>query len=327
MKPRFLVLLVAAALLAGACGGTDPAAENASPAPAPSGTATQVSVAPASFDLTTGEDVRFIAGVFTPERELIVGGEMQMTFAYLGEEASSDAQLTGEAFATTTASFLPVPGREPQGELETPRLIDAPTATGVYETAVTFEQPGLYGVQVTGRVDDVGQVVSSSTFQVTDEHLVPAVGDDAPAVDNQLVGSDAEPVAIDSRAQDGGEVPDPQLHDRTVADAIAAGEPTVVVLSTPVYCVSRFCGPITEFVEDLEGEYGDRAEFVHIEVWNDFEAKALNPAAAEWIQPESGTGGEPWVFLIGADGTVQARWDNVLDGAELEEMLEELSAT
>jgi peroxiredoxin len=100
----------------------------------------------------------------------------------------------------------------------------------------------------------------------------------------------------------------------------------VVVVSTPTYCVSQFCGPITETVEGLADEYGDVAEFVHLEVWEDFNENVLNDAAAAWIQTESG-GGEPWTFLVGADGRIAARWDNVLDADELRDLLEELPAT
>ena len=41
-------------------------------------------------------------------------------------------------------------------------------------------------------------------------------------------------------------------------------------------------------------------------------------------QGEDG-GNEPWVFLVGPDGTIQARWDNVLDEAELVEALDGLA--
>ena len=71
----------------------------------------------------------------------------------------------------------------------------------------------------------------------------------------------------------------------TVATAIASGRPTMVVISTPVYCVSQFCDPITDLVPLLAGEHQDRMNFVHIEVWRDFEAKTVNKAAAEWILP------------------------------------------
>jgi peroxiredoxin len=59
-------------------------------------------------------------------------------------------------------------------------------------------------------------------------------------------------------------------------------------------------------------------EFIHLEVWQDFEANQLNPAAAEWIAPTPETqGGEPWVFVIDADGIIVQRFDNVASEAEL----------
>ncbi|MGH2659870.1 MAG: hypothetical protein ACRDHS_09450, partial [Actinomycetota bacterium] len=64
-------------------------------------------------------------------------------------------------------------------------------------------------------------------------------------------------------------------------------------------------------------DYGDRARFIHIEVWRDFEASELDPAAREWIA-RGGDAREPWVFLIGADGKVAARWDNVATRPEIE---------
>src|SRR3546814_15694577 len=85
----------------------------------------------------------------------------------------------------------------------------------------------------------------------------------------------------------------------------------MVVVSTPVFCVSRFCGPITDSVQELAATYGDRANFVHIEVWRDFEQNKLNRGAAEWHYPdEEANPSEPWVFLIDGEGTIAKRWDN-----------------
>ena len=60
--------------------------------------------------------------------------------------------------------------------------------------------------------------------------------------------------------------------------------------------------------------------FVHLEVWKDFDKKVINEAAAEWIQPKGGLGDtqEPWVFVVGSDGIVKQRFDNVANDAELE---------
>ncbi|MBW3665353.1 MAG: hypothetical protein KY469_19845 [Actinobacteria bacterium] len=317
---RLITAAVTIGLLAAACGGTD----DSGPAPATTDAATaadQLAVAVASYDLAVGEDQRFIAGVLTPDRRLIAGGSVEMEFFFLGEEQAGGEP---EPVATTSATFLPVPGKEPS-EGDGPTIIDDPAAAGVYETQVSFDRAGFWGVGVTAEMSDGETRRGTTSFGVASAHQVPAVGDPAPASRNLTLESDAPPVAIDSRAGTEGEIPDPELHDTTIADAIAAGSPTVVVISTPVYCVSRFCGPITDAVSDLAQTYADRAAFVHIEVWSDFETSTLNDAAAEWILTDDG-GAEPWVFLIGSDGRIAARWDNVLDRAELEQLLEALPA-
>ena len=80
---------------------------------------------------------------------------------------------------------------------------------------------------------------------------------------------------------------------------------------------ARFCGLFTNSVHQLALQYGDRIEFIHLEVWQDFAANRLNPAAAEWIAPTPETQAcEPWVFLIDADGII-VRWFDVASDAEL----------
>jgi len=94
----------------------------------------------------------------------------------------------------------------------------------------------------------------------------------------------------------------------------------MVVISTPVYCVSRFCGPITDTVQELAQEHGARMDFVHLEVFRDFEANTLNKAAVEWIWPDRlGEPAKPWVVLVDAGGTVIERWDNVASERSLTE--------
>ena len=164
----------------------------------------------------------------------------------------------------------------------------------------------------------------TAAFQVEPEHRIVTAGDPAPRTVNLLPGDPDAPVkAIDSRAEEDGSVPDPELHELTVADAIATGRPTMVVVSTPVFCVSRFCGPITDSVQALAAQYGEQASFVHIEVWRDFEGNVLNRGAGEWIYPDQEADpSEPWVFLIDGEGTVVQRWDNVANADDLEQALQ-----
>jgi hypothetical protein len=154
--------------------------------------------------------------------------------------------------------------------------------------------------------------------------LVPAPGEEAPRTENLTVHSKGVPeAAVDSRAATEGDIPDPELHDTTIADAIRRGRPLVAVFATPVYCVSRFCGPVTDLVAELAADYSDRAEFVHVEIWKDFQGQVINRAAADWLLHEN-TLEEPFVFLIGADGRIVARWDNVATRQEIEPYLQDL---
>ena len=57
--------------------------------------------------------------------------------------------------------------------------------------------------------------------------------------------------------------------------------------------MSRFCGPVTDMVQELAARYGDRAVFIHVEIWKDYQEQVLNEAAAEWLQTPSGDLTEP----------------------------------
>jgi hypothetical protein len=324
----------ALALLLTACGtadddgtdatdGTDAAAADGDDA---SGTDAQaadeeLAVAIAGYDLAVGDQQRLIAGVLSADAVQLGFGEVEFQLGYLGDEPGGEAELTGGL----VASYLPVLGIEPEGESEDPTLLVGSSGTGVYQARADFAEPGWYGLRVVADLDDGTTRSGQTTFEVLPEAEVPQVGEDAPRSENLTIADveagDATPVSVDSRALDGDEVPDPQLHDTTVAEAIDAGRPAVVILSTPTYCVSAFCGPLTEELATFATEREDAAEFIHIEVWRDFEANELNDAAAEWIQTSSG-GNEPWVFLVDGDGVIQARWDNVVDIEELEAGLE-----
>lgn len=323
---RSLSAVLAVLLLAAACSsGGDPEADAE---PSSSATDRELAVAVASFDLAVGEDRRLLTGVYTAERQLLGFGEVTFDLGFLGEEAGGEAELDQRV----QASFLPVPGAEPEGDATQPTLLLGSDGAGVYAAEVDLDQAGFWGVRVTAELDDGTVRQGQATFQVLEEQAVPAPGDEAPRTDNLTIADveagDATFGALDSRAEDLtdiSEIPTPELHRTTIAESIEQGRPVVAAFSTPVYCVSRFCGPLIDRLDDLRERYADRADFVMVEVWQDFEAQELNPAAAEWIQTETG-GNEPWTFLIDENGEIAARWDNVLDVAELEAALEAMPA-
>lgn len=185
-----------------------------------------------------------------------------------------------------------------------------------YDLAVGGDQRVIVGL-VAGQVDGK-PLRASATFDVLRAPEVPASGQLSPPTENHLPGAEGvPPKAVDSRAQADGTVPDPELHTQTVAAAIATGRPTMVVISTPVYCVSRFCGPITDSVQRLAAQHGGRMNFVHLEVWRDFQAQEINKAAGEWIfRSPNQEIHEPWVFVLDGQGVITDRFDNVASDEE-----------
>lgn len=317
------VAALALVLLLAACGGDDDSSSQATSSTRPGGGGMEAS--PASYDVAVGPPARFIVGVFDRARGGLAYGTVELRFSYLGEKQATGKPQPGP---TATASFLPIPGSPP---VATPGAKPAFTplshARGVYAATVGFDRPGIWEVEVTAQVDGAGTRAATAAFPVLTRHNVPAPGEPAIPSDNLTVSTPgAPPAAIDSRATGGQPVPDPELHQATVAKALAAHEPVLLVISTPTFCVSMFCGPVTDMASALAGRYADRARFIHIEVWKDFQKRELNPAAAEWIARQGADGNEPWVFLIGADGRITARWDNVAAAGEIEPLLQQLPA-
>lgn len=297
---------LAGALLASCTGGDDR-----------SGGVTLVATV-ASYDLAAGLESRFIVGLLTGDQRFVSGGAVDLRFFFLGEErAEGRPQLVDEA----PAEFLPLPG-SPEPASAGVNVGPASGGRGVYAVYdIAFDRAGIYEVEVTADLPS-GPATDRAPFQVHPEPRFPVPGDPAPRSENLTV-RDRPAVAVDSRAAT-GEIPDPELHRSTIAESIAAGRPVLVVIATPVYCVSQFCGPVTDMVAGLADDYGDRADFVHVEVWHDYERQEVNRAAADWVLLPDNTLQEPWVFLVGDDGRILARWDNVATRREIEPWLQRL---
>jgi hypothetical protein len=309
---RLRLTIAASALLLAAC-SRGPAADG-EPTPR-QGLAAQV----ASYELVAGEENRLIVGLLTEENRLIAGGDVGFRFTFLGTEESSESEPAGE----TTATFLPLPGQEGTTLPARPTIVSPAEARGVYRAeGVTFDRPGFYQVEVRADLGAGDVRTATAAFEVVAEPAYPAPGDRAPRTENLTLAS-KPPEAIDSRAGLEGGVPDRDLHRITIAEAIRRGRPALVVFATPVYCVSQFCGPVTDMVAALARDYRGVAEFIHVEIWRNFQQQSINRAAAEWLLRNDNLT-EPWIFLIGQDGRILARWDNVATREEIEPWLERL---
>ena len=309
-----LAALLALMSLSACGGGDDDAAKDTTSSTAPG----KVDGSVASYDVAVGPPSRFMFGMFNEGRGPIGYGTAALSFFFLGEDCGG----TPQPGPTATGTYLPLPGSPPP-PADTSKTVYLPTdQRGVYAADVAFDRPGYWGLSAV--VDLDGPQTVKKCFKVLPEPDVPTVGEAAPATQNLTVSTPgAPPEAIDSRASANAPVPDADLHQTTVAQALAEKRPVLLVVSTPTYCVSLFCGPVTDMIGELAKQYADRARFIHIEVWKDFKAQQINDAAKEWIARGADIN-EPWVFLIGADGKVSARWDNIATRSELEAELGKL---
>jgi hypothetical protein len=308
MRRSLALALVILAACTGS-GGRDPS-------PTPSHPTFNAEVA--SADVYIGTPQRFLVGVLGGDAggvRYLSYGQVDLTFAYLGDGGAAPT-----AGPTARARYVGAPGTNTDGTA--PTLTQPSEARGVYQAEnVTFDQAGTWQVTVRADVQGTGSAEASAAFPVAAEPSVPAPGQDALKTKNLTIAAKGEPAsAIDSRAIDGAPIPDRNLHTWTIADAIAQHRPALVAFATPVYCTSEFCGPVVDALEELSTRYADRAAFIHVEIWHDNAKGEINKAAADWLF-RNGDLREPWLFLIGADGTILDRWGVLWDprevGAEL----------
>lgn len=200
-------------------------------------------------------------------------------------------------FAETTAQSEPIGvGAVEPGEPEQ-----------IYVTHLDLERPGTYWVlaePVGGRkIQAVGNVVVKAKTQAPD------VGDFAPHTETPtLANATLEQLSTSKQ-------PDPELYRSSVADALAAKAPFVVVFATPKYCTSRTCGPVVDVVSAVRRKHVPSGiRFIHVEIYEQNDpALGENRWVKEWKLPS-----EPWVFLVGPDGKIRDRFEGTVSVRELE---------
>ena len=304
---RLRILTVALAILVPAC------TSNSTPHPTvTSGGNSTFSMQVASGDLYVGPPQDLEVGIQHSGGQgvqLVTFGTVKLHLDYLGADGSGQPVAKGDA----TATYLAAPGTTP--DAPAPILSNPADARGVYMApGITFDAAGTWQATVIVDVNGSSQTLTAA-FPVNATPVLPAPGQKAIPVDNPIIGAKGQPnSAIDSRAQGGTKIPDPELHQTTIRTAMAQHRPILVIFSTPVYCQSQFCGPVTDAVQALAKQYADRAVFIHVEIYQKYSSSGavINKAAAAWLYRNNDLT-EPWLYLIGADGTILNRWGPLFD--------------
>jgi hypothetical protein len=306
MKRTFIRALIFGLMFTGCSSDPKPKTSSEQGVSAGDGGPNELFAETATFEVVAGKPQRLMVGLSTKDQRVLAGGSV--TFSLTPADSGKPIKPL-----VIDAPFLGLPGMPVvSGEAR----IGRPSAgIGVYAASVNVPTAGFWTIDVAS----ADRKLAQTAFEVLAKPQVPAVGDPAPLTKNLTLASPGvQQQWLDSTAS--AESPaDPLLHSTVIADAIAAKRPLVIVISTPAYCVSRFCGPVTELVRTrAEKAIGTDLAFVHLEVWREFEKTVVNKGAADWILTNGAEGREPWVFVVGRDGRIAARFDNVIDEPSLD---------
>jgi hypothetical protein len=219
------------------------------------------------------------------------------------------AKDPAKAVSSTTASFMWA----------------IPDTVGMYRAPVTFSARGDWGVQIDlhGGATGSGESVKVQ-FSVAAHSSTPAVGEAVPSSDTPTATTlDAiRHISTDPN-------PDPAFYRVSEAQALAQHEPFVLVVATPEFCQTEVCGPTLDHVKALATPYLGKVDFIHVEPyilkWDGTGLQPvldsqgnfqLVPSLAAWHLPS-----EPWVFVVGADGKLIAKFEGAFGDSELQAAL------
>lgn len=259
----------------------------------------KVVIAPAAQAFDIGAN-RYPFGVFTLGNEQVEGADVALYFA----KDEKSGPVIGPLPAQET-SLEVKPAYRAAGE-------DPDQAKNVYVVPkVDFDRNGPWvGVaMLKGKQGLEAARVSAPT--VVGHNRVPKVGGKAPLIHTPTasdVGGDL--AKIDTR------IPHDQMHQVDYADVLGK-QPIVLVFATPALCQSRVCGPVVDVAQQVADEYKGKADFIHMEVYNDNDiAKGIRPQLQAFNLET-----EPWTFLIDSKGVVRDRIEGAYGVPELEQAM------
>ncbi len=304
----FPIVVLVVALVVAACGGT-PAGQAASAAPVASGPA-DTSVIP----------------VIVSSQQVV--GPNRFVFSFLDPETNLPAATPDRAAAVA----LIAPGETEPGPATPAEFTWAIEGSrGVYVANVDFPAAGDWRAVFLTEAPGTPQEAIGVGFQVRETGTTVPVGAKAPASDTPT-GDD---VAWDLAKLSTDASPDPAFYQLSVADALAAGRPFVLVFATPSFCQTAQCGPTLDKVKAVSKSAPPSVAFINVEPYRlEMTEGRLQPVldANGQLQPvpavsEWGLLSEPWVFTVGADGVVKGSFEGVLAETELTQAIADIAGS
>jgi hypothetical protein len=284
-------------------------------------------VSPAAMVFQKGVN-RFPFGVFEPDRSPVADAEVALYISSVprtkpgvepGEEAKG-AAARAQKEALEAPAIGPFPAAieaivtKPAFRAQT-TASDPDAATVVYVTDLPFTSEGEWRIAALIREGDELTATLLPSAVVGEFARIPAEGEKAPLIHTPTpedVGGDLSELTT--------RVPPDTQNQVDFADVVGK-KPVVLLFATPQFCQSRVCGPVVDVAEQVKEEYGEEAEFIHMEIFKDNDpGKSVRPQVRAYRLPS-----EPWLFVIDRQGTIRTAVEGAFGVELLTEAVEEVT--
>jgi hypothetical protein len=172
---------------------------------------------------------------------------------------------------------------------------DPEAARVVYSTHVNLPRDGEWKMAAILKEDGELKGTPLPAVAVGAFHRVPRPGERAPSIHTptaQDAGGDLSKITT--------RVPPDTQNSVDYAEALGK-EPIVLLFATPQFCQSRVCGPVVDVAEQAKHEFGDKAAFIHMEIYNENDpGLGVRPQVRAFHLPS-----EPYLFTIDRRGVVR----------------------
>lgn len=192
---------------------------------------------------------------------------------------------------------------------------------GNYVSEMTFDQPGAWQIEAVITRGEEALASAVMNVEVKEESYTPAIGSAPPLTVNKTAVDEAGLIEITTWPR-----ADLDLYQTTIPDALQAGKPLMVVMSSPGFCTSPTCGPQVDTVTELKNLYAAQANFIHVEIYDNpieiqssLDMGVYSPVVVDWgLTNSEDYLNESWVFIIDSDGLIIAKYEGYASLDELE---------
>jgi hypothetical protein len=324
--PRSILASLALALIVAACAGGAPSQTPTSSASAGASGArcATAPTPPETPGWDTASQTPTVFPVIATNR--VVCGDARLMFVFVDDQN----RVVSAPDRTVSAAFYDL-GKDPATPVATADgtfVWTIPDERGMYVFNVNLPEAGRWGAEFTTAAAGAAAEKIRYTFDVLDSTPTVQVGDPAPASKTPTladVGGDASKISTDAH-------PDPAFYRTSVADALAAHKPFILVFATPKFCVSSQCGPTLDKIKPLIAANPD-VTFINVEPYQlelvDGQLQPIRDTAGGLqtgaTTDEWGLTAEPWIFAVDRDGVVRKSYEIFASDAEMDAAIQAIA--